>query len=142
MRLKRSILTVTVLITALTIPSLAQRGGAAQTPAADDPVKTLAGRLELEKYKAILKGLAQFGDRRQGTERNPEGRPIGLKRSSKAMGARISNGSNTCVRRQTAQQHLKQTRPVERADVVAEQILRPNADRGHAEQVESGDPPK
>jgi hypothetical protein len=30
----------------------------------------LTGRLELENYKATLKGLAQFGDRRQGTERN------------------------------------------------------------------------
>ncbi|HEY2380316.1 MAG TPA: M28 family peptidase [Terriglobia bacterium] len=38
--------------------------------AVDDPVKTLAGRLDLERYKATLRGLAQFGDRRQGTERN------------------------------------------------------------------------
>ncbi len=36
----------------------------------DDPVKTLVGRLELEKYKATIKGLTQFGDRRQGTDRN------------------------------------------------------------------------
>ena len=28
------------------------------------------GRLDLEKYKATIKGLTQFGDRRQGTERN------------------------------------------------------------------------
>jgi hypothetical protein len=42
----------------------------AQTPAADDPVKTLVGRLDLEKYKATIKGLTQFGDRRQGTQRN------------------------------------------------------------------------
>ena len=27
-------------------------------------------RLELEKYKATIKGLTQFGDRRQGTDRN------------------------------------------------------------------------
>ena len=27
-------------------------------------------RLDLEKYKATVKGLTQFGDRRQGTERN------------------------------------------------------------------------
>jgi hypothetical protein len=39
-------------------------------PAADDPVKMLVGRLDLEKYKATIKGLTQFGDRRQGTERN------------------------------------------------------------------------
>src|SRR6266498_2357302 len=36
----------------------------------DDPVKTLVGRLDLEKYKATIKGLTQFGDRRQGTDRN------------------------------------------------------------------------
>ena len=46
---------------------------AATTPAApapEDPIKTLVGRLELEKYKATIKGLTQFGDRRQGTQRN------------------------------------------------------------------------
>jgi len=42
----------------------------AQPAAADDPVKTLVGRLDLEKYKTTIKGLTQFGDRRQGTERN------------------------------------------------------------------------
>jgi hypothetical protein len=31
------------------------------------------GRLELEKYKATVKGLTQFGDRRQGTDRNRDG---------------------------------------------------------------------
>src|SRR5262249_53162831 len=38
--------------------------------AADDPVKTLVGRLDLDTYKATIKGLTQFGDRRQGTRRN------------------------------------------------------------------------
>ena len=33
-------------------------------------IQTLVGRLDLEKYKATIKGLTQFGDRRQGTERN------------------------------------------------------------------------
>ncbi len=48
--------------------SLAQ----AQTPPAEpaDPVAALVGRLDLERYKATVKGLTQFGDRRQGTERN------------------------------------------------------------------------
>src|SRR5215216_1718354 len=45
-----------------------QRGGPA-TPA-NDPVRTLVGRLELDRYKTTIKGLTQFGDRRQGTERN------------------------------------------------------------------------
>ena len=35
-----------------------------------DPVKTLVSRLDLARYKATIKGLTQFGDRRQGTERN------------------------------------------------------------------------
>jgi hypothetical protein len=39
-------------------------------PAPEDPIKTLAERLDLEKYKATVKGLTQFGDRRQGTARN------------------------------------------------------------------------
>jgi hypothetical protein len=59
----------TVLVLIAVSPLLAQRGRNPQA-AADDPVKTLAGRLDLEKYKAIMKGLSQFGDRRQGTERN------------------------------------------------------------------------
>src|SRR3954453_449836 len=33
-------------------------------------VATLASRLDLERYKTTIKGLTQFGDRRQGTERN------------------------------------------------------------------------
>jgi hypothetical protein len=41
----------------------------APAPAADD-VKTLVSRLSLEEYKATLKGLTRFGDRRQGTKRN------------------------------------------------------------------------
>jgi hypothetical protein len=35
-----------------------------------DPIATLVSRLDLERYKATIKGLTQFGDRRQGTERN------------------------------------------------------------------------
>src|SRR5262245_17394073 len=37
---------------------------------ANDPVRVLVSRLDLEKYKATIKGLTQFGDRRQGTDRN------------------------------------------------------------------------
>ena len=36
----------------------------------DDVVGTLVDRLNLEQYKVTLKGLTQFGDRRQGTRRN------------------------------------------------------------------------
>ena len=43
---------------------------APQGASADDPIRTLVSRLELDKYKATVKGLTQFGDRRQGTKRN------------------------------------------------------------------------
>jgi Peptidase family M28 len=33
-------------------------------------IATMVSRLELERYKATVKGLTQFGDRRQGTDRN------------------------------------------------------------------------
>ena len=42
----------------------------APAPPAADAVRSLVSRLELERYKATIKGLTQFGDRRQGTERN------------------------------------------------------------------------
>ncbi len=41
-----------------------------QQPAGDDPIAVLVGRLDLERYKAVIKGLTRFGDRRQGTRRN------------------------------------------------------------------------
>ena len=34
------------------------------------PIKEMVARLDLEKYRATVKGLTQFGDRRQGTDRN------------------------------------------------------------------------
>jgi hypothetical protein len=66
-----------VLITASFIATLCA-GLTAQEPAPavpvvtppPDPVKILVDRLELEKYKSTIKGLTQFGDRRQGTDRN------------------------------------------------------------------------
>src|SRR6202166_2841831 len=41
-----------------------------QTQTAADPAKILVERLDLGRYKATVKGLTQFGDRRQGTDRN------------------------------------------------------------------------
>ncbi len=35
-----------------------------------DPIQVLVDRLDLKSYKSTLKGLTQFGDRRQGTTRN------------------------------------------------------------------------
>src|SRR6185503_11458636 len=54
---------------ALTSVALAQ-SGAQSADSASDPVKTMVARLDLERYKATIKGLTQFGDRRQGTDRN------------------------------------------------------------------------
>jgi len=72
MRLNSTLLAACSLAVSLATPALAQSGNAAQAPAdsANDPIRTLVTRLELEKYKATIKGLTQFGDRRQGTERN------------------------------------------------------------------------
>src|SRR5215467_3824715 len=71
MRSKPFLFAIGGLIFTLVTPMLGQRGGAqSQAPAADDPIRTLVGRLDLEKYKATIKGLTQFGDRRQGTDRN------------------------------------------------------------------------
>jgi hypothetical protein len=41
-----------------------------QSAPAPDPVQMLVERLDLARYKAVIKGLTQFGDRRQGTARN------------------------------------------------------------------------
>jgi hypothetical protein len=45
---------------------------AQQAPSAPppDPVAALVGRLDLEQFKATIKELTRFGDRRQGTDRN------------------------------------------------------------------------
>ncbi len=45
----------------------------AATPASDSTdamIRTMVGRLEFARYKATVKGLTAFGDRRQGTDRN------------------------------------------------------------------------
>ena len=51
-------------------PDSARAQGGAAADTAFDPVRDLVGRLDLEKYKGTIKGLAQFGDRKQGTKRN------------------------------------------------------------------------
>jgi len=50
--------------------ALAQTERAAPNDTGTTEIKTMVSRLELEKYKATVKGLTQFGDRRQGTKRN------------------------------------------------------------------------
>ena len=55
-----------------TCAALYAQGGGQNAPAApvDDPIKTMVDQLTLDQYKTTLKGLTQFGDRRQGTQRN------------------------------------------------------------------------
>jgi len=53
------------LVLGLFAPTLAD-----QEPASSDPIAVLVGRLDVGQYKATIKGLTQFGDRRQGTDRN------------------------------------------------------------------------
>jgi len=62
-----------LLLGSITALILATVAGAQNTPAPSDsiaPIKEMVARLDLEKYKATIKGLTQFGDRRQGTKRN------------------------------------------------------------------------
>lgn len=72
MRSKRVLVTAFSLAAGLTVTVMGQQGApaATQQPPADDPIAAMVGRLDLERYKATIKGLTQFGDRRQGTERN------------------------------------------------------------------------
>ena len=66
MRAKRVIVLTGVLAAGLSTGMTAQREAEAEDPV----VRALVSRLDLEHYKATLKGLTQFGDRRQGTTRN------------------------------------------------------------------------
>ncbi|HKO66949.1 MAG TPA: M20/M25/M40 family metallo-hydrolase, partial [Burkholderiaceae bacterium] len=71
---RRSMLIRNMTIALAALPMLACAQPTTQAPArssgADDPVAVLVGRLDLERYKATIKGLTQFGDRREGTDRN------------------------------------------------------------------------
>ena len=57
-------------LAALRSQPLAAAEPAGAAPVADDPLAQLVARLDLERYKATIKGLTRFGDRRQGTDRN------------------------------------------------------------------------
>jgi hypothetical protein len=54
---------------AQTAPAAAAAPGAAPAAAAD-PIAQLVSQLDLGRYKETIRGLARFGDRKQGTERN------------------------------------------------------------------------
>ncbi|MGH9408317.1 MAG: peptidase M28, partial [Vicinamibacterales bacterium] len=59
-----------VLIAASLVAVSAQRGPAPTPP--DPAIATMVSRLALDHFKTTLKGLTQFGDRRQGTKRNQD----------------------------------------------------------------------
>src|SRR6266550_1862409 len=56
-----------ILLAALSIPTALP---AQADSSRDSIIVQLVGRLDLERYKATIKGLTRFGDRRQGTDRN------------------------------------------------------------------------
>ncbi len=65
----RMLLSCSAAFLLLVCPFIPPAGG--QTAAdTTDPTKTLVSRLDLERYKATIRGLTKFGDRRQGTDRN------------------------------------------------------------------------
>jgi Peptidase family M28 len=57
-------------ITLCSLPLILTAAGQQTSVVPEDPVKQLVGRLDLAKYKATIKGLTAFGDRREGTDRN------------------------------------------------------------------------
>ena len=59
-----------VVMTALTLGILSAGSSSWGQQVDEDNIKTLVDRLKLEDYKNTIKGLTQFGDRRQGTQRN------------------------------------------------------------------------
>ena len=62
-----------LVVTAGFVLAMSVNVGAVAQPQAEEEnsdVRTLVSRLDLAQYKATLKGLTQFGDRRQGTKRN------------------------------------------------------------------------
>ena len=58
------------LLVASSAPMFAQSGPTMPPPRPIADVTTMVSRLNLEAYKATIKSLTEFGDRRQGTERN------------------------------------------------------------------------
>ena len=69
-----SCITAAFALTALVgAPAMGAQGALAPTrldTLRNPEIQAMVARLDLEKYKATIKGLTQFGDRRQGTDRN------------------------------------------------------------------------
>ena len=66
-----TLLRAMLLVTTAALVGLSTPQGRAQGRTEPDPtVQALVARLDLERYKATIKELTRFGDRRQGTQRN------------------------------------------------------------------------
>ena len=63
-------MTATRLLALLLCATIIPAQQPASAPGAADPIAALVGQLDLARYKATIKGLTRFGDRRQGTDRN------------------------------------------------------------------------
>src|SRR5436309_14899834 len=59
-----------MLVVTLAIPAPAPALAQADSAKAADVIPQLVARLEFDRYKATIKALTAFGDRRQGTDRN------------------------------------------------------------------------
>ena len=64
-----TLLALSALVPLASLP-LSATEPAAAVSSPNDPVAELVARLDLERYRATVKGLTRFGDRRQGTDRN------------------------------------------------------------------------
>jgi hypothetical protein len=122
-----TILAACSLVASLAVPALAQSGNPAAAPAApdsaNDPVRILVSRLELERYKGTIKGLTQFGDRRQGTERNRKAVDW-IEAQLKSYGC-----TNTERIKYDYQPNPQQARPMTAADSAAQAARRAAAQR-------------
>ena len=69
--LVRVVATITLALLSLATPAASQgTPDAASSNSADAVIRNMVGRLDFDRYKATVKGLTAFGDRRQGTDRN------------------------------------------------------------------------
>jgi Peptidase family M28 len=69
MMIRQTAIALSMALAAAQLAVSAPAAGAGDTKPTD-PIKVLVSRLDLERYKATIKSLTQFGDRRQGTDRN------------------------------------------------------------------------
>src|SRR5882672_314320 len=70
MRAEKVLVAISSGIAAFGLSACTERANSFQPAVTSETVSTLVGRLDLERYKATIKGLTQFGDRLHGTDRN------------------------------------------------------------------------